>query len=207
MGFLSEIECHSNNTIVMEPFLMALVLRSRRDEILVSIIQPIIAVIGQILNGVFIALVFNKESFKSTTNIYLGHLAIADSIFSTYSATINLVAWIMIPFNNERSFMGPLGCIFNEFIPYACYYTSLFLVTVVTIERYLAICDPMRHRQIVTKRLTLKLVTACWIGGLIFAVPSTFQEGKYFPACVVYPRLDSSVFRTYLQGAGLLTYT
>ena len=186
-GFRTSLECTNETIFQLYTFMLPLIVRPWRDAFLIAIIQPIISGFGLLLNGIFIALVFKRESLKSITNIYLGNLAIADSIYLSFTCMSSLLTYFMTPFNDDFSFIGPNACFINQYVPYSSSYASMFLITIVTFERYLAICSPLKHRQIVSRGRTFKLIAGCWACALVLAIPSSFKESKYTAACLEYP--------------------
>ena len=68
---------------------------------------------------------------------------------------------------------------------------SMIFVTLVTIERYIAICKPVYHRLINTKRRCYKLVSASWVIATLLTIPSIPQIARVFTLCFVWPRDDA----------------
>ena len=65
------------------------------------------------------------------------------------------------------SFSKGYLCALNGLVLYLCYFTSVFLVILVTLERYLAICHPLTRRLV--KGTTARVTAAAWIFALVMA--------------------------------------
>ncbi|XP_036590108.1 olfactory receptor 49-like [Trichosurus vulpecula] len=72
-----------------------------------------------------------------------------------------------------------LGCFLQSFLYFFLGTTEFFLLAVMSFDRYVAICNPLRYATIMSKRVCVQLVLSSWMGGfLLIIVPSciTFQQ-------------------------------
>ncbi|XP_027698766.1 olfactory receptor 49-like [Vombatus ursinus] len=72
-----------------------------------------------------------------------------------------------------------LGCFLQFFFYFFLGTTEFLLLAVMSFDRYVAICNPLRYVTIMSKRVCLQLVLSSWVGGfLLIIVPSciTFQQ-------------------------------
>ena len=66
------------------------------------------------------------------------------------------------------------------------YNASLGFVTLIAVERYLAICMPLRHKMIKGRKRTARLITTVWFIGLALAL--MFTSGyKFQKTCLLWP--------------------
>ncbi|XP_053117212.1 olfactory receptor 6X1-like [Hemicordylus capensis] len=56
-------------------------------------------------------------------------------------------------------------CMVQFFFYFLCGVTKFFILTLMSIDRYLAICQPLRYSTIMTPSLCIKLALAAWFGG------------------------------------------
>ena len=70
---------------------------------------------------------------------------------------------------SSSSFPKGYLCALNGLVLYLCYFTSVFLVILVTFERYLAICHPLTHRFVKGTSRTARMTAAAWIFALVMA--------------------------------------
>lgn len=72
-----------------------------------------------------------------------------------------------------------LGCFFQMFFYFFLGTTEFFLLAVMSFDRYVAICNPLRYATIMNKRVCVQLVFCSWMSGLLLImVPSVilFQQ-------------------------------
>ena len=129
---------------------------------------------GVVSNLAFISVVYRMKSMQTTTNIFLLNLSIADISLLVVAFTPCIRRYII--YYDVKSFNSPAGCIATSFLIYLFFYVSLWTITLVSVERYLAVCHPLKYTSWKSKRRLLGLVTASWLVSLLFAslaVPST----------------------------------
>nr|XP_020839024.1 LOW QUALITY PROTEIN: olfactory receptor 49-like [Phascolarctos cinereus] len=72
-----------------------------------------------------------------------------------------------------------LGCFLQFFFYFFLGTTEFLLLAVMSFDRYVAICNPLRYATIMSKRVCVQLVLSSWVGGfLLIIIPSciTFQQ-------------------------------
>ena len=123
---------------------------------------------------------------KTVTNFYLVNLAIADIVLLLAASFQYLWSYthscdgLYFGF----TFDSPGGCAIPNLFIYLCYFASVFLITLVTTERYLAICHTMRFR--ISRKRAIMLNCGAWmlaLGLACFAIP--FFVVKM--ACATWP--------------------
>ncbi|XP_036590109.1 olfactory receptor 49-like [Trichosurus vulpecula] len=66
-----------------------------------------------------------------------------------------------------------LGCLLQSFLYFFLGTTEFLLLAVMSFDRYVAICNPLRYATIMSKRVCVQLVLSSWMGGfLLIIVPS-----------------------------------
>ncbi|XP_070473105.1 olfactory receptor 6E1-like [Equus przewalskii] len=71
------------------------------------------------------------------------------------------------------------GCFLQSFLYFFLGTTEFFLLAVMSFDRYVAICNPLRYATIMSKRVCVQLVLSSWLAGfLLIIVPSfiLFQQ-------------------------------
>ncbi|XP_044518222.1 olfactory receptor 49-like [Gracilinanus agilis] len=72
-----------------------------------------------------------------------------------------------------------VGCFLQGFLYFFLGTTEFLLLAVMSFDRYVAICNPLRYATIMSKRICVQLVLSSWLGGfLLIIVPSyiTLQQ-------------------------------
>ncbi|XP_051829898.1 olfactory receptor 49-like [Antechinus flavipes] len=66
-----------------------------------------------------------------------------------------------------------LGCFLQSFLYFFLGTTEFLLLAVMSFDRYVAICNPLRYATIMSKRVCVQLVLSSWVGAfLLIIVPS-----------------------------------
>ncbi|XP_032093313.1 olfactory receptor 6C3-like [Thamnophis elegans] len=79
-----------------------------------------------------------------------------------------------------------VACIIQSFMYFHLGTTEFFLLAVMSYDRYLAICNPLRYSYIMQKSLCTLLVFCCWIGGFLLIMGS-------FVILLQIPMCDSNI--------------
>ncbi|KAM9067054.1 olfactory receptor 49-like [Sarcophilus harrisii] len=74
-----------------------------------------------------------------------------------------------------------LGCFLQFFFYFFLGTTEFLLLAVMSFDRYVAICNPLRYATIMNKRICVQLVLSSWVGGfLLIIIPSSITLQKPF---------------------------
>ncbi|XP_004633183.1 motilin receptor [Octodon degus] len=128
--------------------------------------------IGVSGNVVTVVLIGRYQDMRTTTNLYLGSMAVSD-----------LLILLGLPFDLYRLWrsrpwvFGSLLCRLSLYLGEGCTYATLLHMTALSVERYLAICRPLRARVLVTQRRVRALIAALWVVALLSAGPFFFLVG------------------------------
>ena len=152
----------------------------------ILIFVPLITAFGLLCNSAFIFVVYRVKAMHTITNVFLVNLAIADFSLLAIGFSQYIGSYANSPiYYLGFSFYTVFGCITPNFLIYLCYYASLWTVTLVSVERYLAVCHPLWHRHVKSTRRALRLVVATWIISVLFAIPTIPK--KYIQTICVFP--------------------
>nr|XP_039272555.1 somatostatin receptor type 2-like [Styela clava] len=133
----------------------------------IPIFITLIAAIGLFANTIVIFIVtVLREYTKSVTNIYVLQLAIADFIFL-----------FQLPFQARTMVIGQwtygvLWCKLSEGIKMLNYYSSIMFLTIMSVDRYLAINFAMNQKvaKVRTKRAAFVISSILWILSFVSVV-------------------------------------
>ena len=184
------VECLTNETL-----LVYLIPEDQRSEwfytswqvIVITILFPVISAFAVIGNSALIFVVVKIREMRTITNFYLGNLAVADLAVSSLTVLRNL-RWyyashgLLIVENFKISIL----CILRKAVVHIFFFASFGFVTLVSFERYLAVCYPLKYRTLNTKNRAIRCVTLIWLIALIttcMMLPNWWHEHKI---CVVW---------------------
>lgn len=166
----------------------------RSMQWIMVIAVPLILICGVGGNMAFLLVLYRVPQMRNDTNFYLGNLAIADVSYLVIAGTRYLIAYGRSPVMFlSFPFYTNIGCALPTYLVNTSYFASVWLVTLVAAERYLAICRPMRHMVIrAGKRRAVKLVILAWLSaGIMAAFAAPFGPG--LTICVRRQHVDDVI--------------
>ncbi|XP_017567176.2 odorant receptor 131-2-like [Pygocentrus nattereri] len=120
------------------------------------------------INGTLVHTFFKHEIFNGNPRYILFiHMVVNDMIQLTISVLLNLIAYIFSTINVS------LCCFLLMIALFTTLNTPLNLAGM-AVERYIAICNPLRHMQICTVRRTYILIGLIWVLGAFTILPDLF---------------------------------
>lgn len=117
-------------------------------------------IIGVIFNILVIVIYLRNKDLHSTTNAFIVSISICDLVACLVEIPLPLIASFLCkwPF-------GKYGCYFEAFSAYFCGCASMYLLTFVSIDRFIAISYPFEHQ-----RVTLNVQRGCIAASLLIAL-------------------------------------
>ena len=170
------------------------ILYSTQAILRVKVIIPLIFVIGFLGNVAFFLLLARVKKMRTITNFYLVHLAAADlmmltldMMFKSWRYIDSIVLW-------SHPFHTSFGCAMFIFGYYISSSASTLLITLVSFDRYFAICRPITYLKIKkNKRAVGFVVLFLWIVSAVLAVLNTLRFGKLVQVCLIWPSSDKYI--------------
>ena len=149
------------------------------------ILVPLVTAFGLFSNSAFIVVVYREKTMHTITNIFLVNLAVADFCHLTATFSESIGSYSNSPVYDFESFKSSFGCFMHSFLVYLCYYTSLWTITLVSIERYLAVCHPLWHRHVKSSERAFRMVGAAWLISVLFASPTIPIKWNIRKVCII----------------------
>jgi len=109
-------------------------------------------------NGMVIAAVLTHKRLQTVTNVFVVSLAIADMLVGILVMPFGIYQ----QFNNKRWELGRSWCLITTSFDVMFTTTSIFNLSCLAIDRYLAICRPFIHERLTRKKVMVMLLF-CWI--------------------------------------------
>ncbi len=162
------------------------------ELVLYKFVVPCIILVGLTGNAMFTWTVIRVSSLHTSTFIYLFSLACSD-LFTLVSFGMYLTNGFL---NALRFGNGSLMQSVAETIRWFSFITSIWFVTLVSLERYVAICRPMKHRLLKGTKRTIKFCLLGMVLSLVLTSTIVVQfTGKTSLWCLVWPLEDQ--FKNY----------
>ncbi|XP_071950879.1 thyrotropin-releasing hormone receptor-like [Antedon mediterranea] len=154
------------------------------ETVNILIILPLLLFLAILTNLVFIIVVARAPRMRTTTNIYLVSLALADLLYTIIGITEKLHAYIRSPIYFDSAYSLDLWCAVMPLLKNAGLFASMFLVTVFSYERYEAVCHPLTKHSLSSKRRALKHITIACVLALILAATTVPAFANRVVACL-----------------------
>ena len=139
-------------------------------KLVILLIVPTVVAFGLFGNAALLFVVYRVQDMRTTTNFYLSNLAVSDTMLLSNSAFQYFWTYFAQPIDFSLSpFPTGYMCALNHVGLYLCYFASVFMVILVTFERYLAICHPLTHRLVKGKTWTVGMTAGAWLMSLVLA--------------------------------------
>ncbi|XP_072254893.1 olfactory receptor 11A1-like [Pyxicephalus adspersus] len=121
-------------------------------------------------NFMIIMLIYYSKTLHSPMYFFLSQLSISDIILTTDIAP-NMLNIIL----HKRTPISFPGCITQFYIFGSTEAFECFLLTMMSYDRYLAICSPLHYVSIMNQELCLKLVLTSWLLSCVMGLMSTLS--------------------------------
>ncbi|KAM3926767.1 olfactory receptor 11A1-like [Leptodactylus fuscus] len=109
-------------------------------------------------NLLIILLVTTIDHLKTPMFYFLKHLSTADVLLTTSVVPVMLDIIFV-----EEGILSLWGCMIQLYLFGICGFVQCFLLAVMSYDRYLAICHPLRYSSLMSPYLCLQLVLISWL--------------------------------------------
>ncbi|EEC18662.1 allatostatin receptor, putative [Ixodes scapularis] len=145
------------------------------EEIL-AIVVPIlfgaIAVVGFFGNALVVLVVLCNPQMRSTTNILIINLAMADLLFIVFC--VPFTGW---DYTLNYWPFGDVWCRIVQYLVIVCAYASIYTLVLMSFDRFLAVVHPIRSMFIRTERNAYLAILLMWVVILLACIPVLFSHG------------------------------
>ncbi|XP_022081010.1 allatostatin-A receptor-like [Acanthaster planci] len=126
-------------------------------------------VLGILGNIGFLAVVHCHKPLRNSTNVYLANLAVSDILVLVFG----IIATTLNNMSNYRP-SDWIACSYHlaATVPY---YSSMYLVSLVAWDQYLAVCRPFKHRIASSHSRNTKLVVAAWTVSIMYTLLANME--------------------------------
>ncbi|XP_068103996.1 growth hormone secretagogue receptor type 1-like [Hyperolius riggenbachi] len=142
----------------------------------VTIICIALFVLGVTGNLITILIFKRYKDMRSTVNMYLSSMAVSDILIFIGLPSDLYRIWMFQPY-----IFGDFICKFLFYLSETCTYSTILHITTVSVERYLAICYPLKAKIMTTKKRVKIIIAILWVVALVTAGPIWFLFGVEHP--------------------------
>jgi hypothetical protein len=117
--------------------------------------------------------IIRNKYMHTTVNFYLFSLAVSDLLLLIVGLPPELWGfWQRYPY-----IFGETFCILRALLSELCSYASVLTITAFTVERYIAICHPLKAHTMAQLPRAVKAILIIWVVSAISSAPIAFQLG------------------------------
>uniref|UniRef100_A0A3B4URX1 Trace amine-associated receptor 13c-like n=2 Tax=Seriola dumerili TaxID=41447 RepID=A0A3B4URX1_SERDU len=175
-------------------------MRSHLEATLIYTLLSFITVLTVVLNLLVIISISHFRQLHTSTNLLLLSLAVADFLVGLLQMPPEILlfrgCWIL----------GDFICVVNYFLGYLTVGVSVGNMVLISIDRYMAICDPMFYNTKVTLRRVQYCVYLCWVFSVVHSaciLRDFLKQPDRYNTCYG----ECVVVLTYLETAADLLFT
>ncbi|KAL1771388.1 substance-K receptor [Sigmodon hispidus] len=126
----------------------------------------LVAVTG---NATVIWIILAHERMRTVTNYFIINLALADLCMAAFNATFNFVYA-----SHNIWYFGRIFCYFQNLFPITAIFVSIYSMTAIAADRYMAIVHPFQPR--LSAPSTKAVIAGIWLAALALASPQCFYS-------------------------------
>ncbi|NXD82513.1 NK1R protein, partial [Halcyon senegalensis] len=170
-----------------------------------AVAYALIVVVSVVGNVVVMWIILAHKRMRTVTNYFLVNLAFAEASMAAFNTVVNFTYAI----HNEW-YYGLLYCKFHNFFPIAAVFASIYSMTAIALDRYMAIIHPLQPRLSATA--TKVVIGIIWLLAFLLAFPqgyySVMEELPGRLVCLVeWPEHGNNVYgKTYHFCMTILIY-
>ncbi|XP_007948125.2 olfactory receptor 6M1-like [Orycteropus afer afer] len=151
-------------------------------------------------NSVVISLIWADNRFQTPMYFFLSNLSLLDISYTT-TVTPKLLACLL----QERKSISLAGCFTQIYFFFFLGTVEFILLAVMSFDRYMAICNPLRYTIIMNSRFCFLLMLGCWMGAflsvlypiiVVSGLPFCYKEISHF-FCDIAPLLQAACIDTH----------
>ncbi|KAG7264277.1 hypothetical protein CRUP_026223 [Coryphaenoides rupestris] len=148
-------------------------------KVVSSLLFLVICVLGLVGNVMVVLVVLTTKHMRTPTNCYLVSLAVADLMVLTAAALPGVAESAF----GGRWVFGRAGCLAITYLQYLGINASSCSIGAFTVERYIAICHPIKAQFLCTLSRAKRIIVSVWVFTSLYCVVwfylSDLQELAY----------------------------
>ncbi|XP_068445374.1 tachykinin receptor 3a [Clinocottus analis] len=152
-----------------------------------------VAVFG---NLIVIWIILAHKRMRTVTNYFLLNLAFSDASMAAFNTLINFIYA-----THGEWYFGEAYCKFHNFFPVTSVFASIYSMTAIAVDRYMAIIHPLKPR--LSAKATTGVILCIWSLAVVLAFPLCyFSTTRTLPrrtlCYVAWPRMADDPFMYHI---------
>ncbi|XP_077992212.1 growth hormone secretagogue receptor type 1-like [Glandiceps talaboti] len=157
-----------------------------------TVVYTVIFLLGIIGNVLVLLVVCCNKDMRSSTNYFLVNLSVADLLVLVFCMPIALLETYVI----RPWLLGEAMCKLVPFLEYSAAQASVLTLVFISVERYVAICFPLKAKYTITPGRSIILCVLIWSVSCAASIPYVFmaqytaydysKDGAFLYECGTY---------------------
>ncbi|XP_077992835.1 QRFP-like peptide receptor [Glandiceps talaboti] len=147
---------------------------SKSTLTIATVAYTLIFLLGILGNVLVLVVVCCNKDMRSSTNYFLVNLSVADLLVLVFCMPIALLETYVI----RPWLLGEAMCKLIPFLEYSAAQASVLTLAFISIERYVAICYPLKAKYTITPKRCIVFCSMIWFISCLGSVPYLFMA-KY----------------------------
>ncbi|XP_077171191.1 olfactory receptor 12D1-like [Paroedura picta] len=161
------------NQTEVQKFILLGLTHDHREQYTLFVVFLLLYLASLLGNGAILAVAIAEPRLHTPMYFFLGNLSCLDICYSTVT-----VPKMLSGFLTERQAISFIGCLVQLHFFYFLGSSEGILLGVMALDRYVAICNPLRYTVIMNKLTCLLLAGATWAAGFFHALMHTVQTSR-----------------------------
>lgn len=150
---------------------------SETTVIIVSTVVPVffgfIGITGLLGNALVVLVVLSNQNMRSTTNLLIINLALADLLFVVFCVPFTGSDYVLAEWP-----YGDVWCRIVQYLIVVTAHASIYTLVLMSLDRYLAVVHPIASMVIRTETYTMRAIFVLWFLILTTAIPVLYIHGE-----------------------------
>ncbi|XP_055366252.1 trace amine-associated receptor 9-like [Betta splendens] len=146
--------------------------RPHSEALIIYILMSCVSLLTASLNLLVIVSISHFRQLHTPTNLLLLSLAVSDF----------LIGLVVMPFQILATepcwLLGDLLCVFYNLLAFTTTFASVVNMVLISVDRYVAICDPLCYSTKITQRRVQLCVLLLWVFSVFYAFVILFDNLK-----------------------------
>uniref|UniRef100_A0A3Q3WAS6 Neuromedin-K receptor n=1 Tax=Mola mola TaxID=94237 RepID=A0A3Q3WAS6_MOLML len=182
----SNITANFTNQFVQPPWRVALW----------SVAYSFVLAVAVFGNLIVIWIILAHKRMRTVTNYFLLNLAFSDASMAAFNTLINFIYA-----THGEWYFGDAYCKFHNFFPVTSVFASIYSMTAIAVDRYMAIIHPLKPR--LSAKATTGVIACIWSLAVVMAFPLCyFSTTRTLPrrtlCYVAWPRMANDSFMYHI---------
>lgn len=147
---------------------------------LVPVFFGFIGITGLLGNALVVLVVLSNQNMRSTTNLLIINLAMADLLFVVFCVPFTGSDYVL----DEWPY-GDVWCRIVQYLIVVTAHASIYTLVLMSLDRYLAVVHPIASMVIRTETHTMRAIIVLWVIILTSAIPVLYIHGENVSDCII----------------------